>query len=323
MGSPRTVVIVNPNSQGGELGRRWPELADVIRRKLPFEDVHTRGRGDATRLAAQALRGGAEVVAAVGGDGTINEVMNGFFEAGVAIAPTAALAILPFGTGGDFVRTTRIPKHFPRAVDVLATGRRHRIDVGRIDLTRRSTDGGGTVVRMFINIGSFGMSGVTDRYVNRSKKRLGGTLSFLAATTQALLAYDNQRVRLTFDEKPADAIDLTINTVAIANGRYFGGGMFIAPDAEIDDGFFDVVAMGDLGLTDFLLRGRRVYAGTHLTMPKVSHRRATVVRAEPAAPNQIVELDVDGETPGILPATFRVVPRALDLIVPDPDATRG
>jgi YegS/Rv2252/BmrU family lipid kinase len=317
MGTPRTVVIVNPNSQGGELGRHWPELADVIRRKLPFEDVHTRGRGDATRLAADALRDGAEVVVAVGGDGTTNEVMNGFFADGVAVAPNAALAILPFGTGGDFVRTLRIPKDFPRAVEVLARGRRRRIDVGRIDLTRHAAEGGGSGVRMFINIGSFGLSGVTDRYVNRSKKRWSGKFSFYAATAKAMLAYDNQRVRLTFDGKTADAVDMTINTVAIANGRYFGGGMFMAPNAEVDDGLFDVVAMGDLGLTDLLLRGQRIYAGTHLTMPKVSHRRAAMVRAEPATSGQIVELDVDGETPGILPATFQVIPRALDVIVPE------
>lgn len=320
MGTPRTVVIVNPNSQGGELGRRWPELADVIRRKLPFEDVHTRGRGDATRLAAEALRAGAEVIVAVGGDGTTNEVMNGFFAGGAPIAPHAALAVLPFGTGGDFVRTVRIPKDLARAVDILARDRRRRIDVGRIDLTRHAADGGGAGTRMFVNIGSFGLSGVTDRYVNRSKKRLGGKLAFYAATAKALLDYDNQRVRLTFDGNPADAVDLTINTVAVANGRYFGGGMFIAPNAELDDGLFEVVAMGDLGLTDFLLRGQRVYAGTHLTMPKVSHRRAKTVLAEPASPGQLVELDVDGETPGVLPATFRVVPRALDLVAPEPAA---
>ena len=318
MGSPRVVVIVNPNSQGGALGRRWHELADSIRRALPFEDVHTRAPGDATRLAREALRGGAEVVAAVGGDGTINEVANGFFDdGGEPVAPAAAMAVLPFGTGGDFVRTVRIPKDFAKAVAVLARGRTRRIDVGRIDHVRHERDGGGRAVRMFVNIGSFGLSGVTDRYANQSKKRFGGKLSFFAATTRAMLAYDNQRVRITFDDKPADAVDLTISTVAVANGRYFGGGMHIAPDAEVDDGYFDVVAMGDMGLKDFLLHGRRVYAGTHLTMPKVSHRRARVVKAEPASTGQVVELDVDGETPGVLPATFRVVPRALNLIVPE------
>lgn len=315
MGSPRVVVIVNPNSQGGALGRKWPELADVIRREIPFEVVRTAGPGDATRLATEALRAGAEIVAAVGGDGTINEVANGFFVDGQPVAPAAALAVLPQGTGGDFVRTTRIPKDWREAVKVLARGHRRTIDVGRCD---HATAGGPDGVRMFVNIASFGLSGVTDRYINQSKKRLGSTLSFYAATTRALLDYDNQRVHLVFDDKPADAVDMTINTVAIANGRYFGGGMFIAPEAELDDGFFDVVALGDLGLKDFLFKSRRIYAGTHLTMDKVSHRRARVVYAAPASSGQTVELDIDGETPGILPATFRVMPRALELIVPGP-----
>lgn len=313
MGSPRVVVIANPKSQGGALGRRWPELADVIRRVLPFEEALTTGPGDATRLAREAVKSGAEIVVAVGGDGTINEVVNGWFEDGAPIATSAALAVLPFGTGGDFVRTTGVPKDFPKAVDVLAAGKRRRIDAGRLDFTLRT---GGEGVRMFANIASFGMSGMTDRLVNQSKKRLGGRLAFFAASARAMWSYDNQRVRMTFDGRAADAADLTINTVAVANGRFFGGGMQVAPEAELDDGLFDVIAIGDLGMTDFLLKSRRLYAGTHLTMDKVSHRRAAEIHAAPADPTGIVELDVDGETPGILPATFRNVPRALDVIVP-------
>jgi len=320
MGSPRVVVIVNPNSQGGVLGKKWSELADIIRRELPFEDVRTGGPGDATRLCAQALRGGAEIVVAVGGDGTINEVANGFFADGAPIAPGAALAVLPQGTGGDFVRTARISKDFREAVKTLAKGVRRRIDVGRCDHAlapdRQGKTPAGTGTRMFVNIASFGLSGVTDRFINKSKKRLGSTLSFYAATARSMLAYDNQRVRLTFDGKTAEAVDMTISTVAVANGRYFGGGMHIAPDAELDDGLFDVVALGDLGLKDFVLNSRRIYAGTHLTLDKVSCRRAAVLHAAPASSDQTVELDVDGETPGLLPATFRIVPRALDLIVP-------
>ncbi|MEZ4399732.1 MAG: diacylglycerol kinase family lipid kinase [Kofleriaceae bacterium] len=312
---PRVVVIANPKSQGGSLGRRWPELADHIRRVVPFEDALTTGPGDATRLAREAIAAGAEVVVAVGGDGTINEVANGWFDDGVARPTSAALGVLPFGTGGDFVRTLGIPKDFARACAVLAADHRRTIDVGRIDFATRT---GGTGVRMFVNIASFGMSGLTDRLVNQSKKRLGA-LSFYAATTRAMLQYDNQRVRMSFDDRPADGKDLTINTVAIANGRFFGGGMMIAPAAELDDGRFDVVALGDMSMTDFVLKSRRLYNGTHLDLPKVSHRRAEVVRAEPASRDQVVELDVDGETPGVLPATFRIVPRALAVITPRAD----
>jgi YegS/Rv2252/BmrU family lipid kinase len=312
VGSPRTVVIVNPRSQGGKAGTDWPYLADRIRRSVPFEVATTSAPGDATRLTREALRGGAERVVALGGDGTINEVMNGFFEDGKPVAPEAALALLPYGTGGDFRKTVRVSKDFDEAVATLAADRRRRIDVGRIDLT---TAGDGRAVRMFINIASFGMSGVVDRLVNQSKKRFG-KLSFLIASTRGMLAYDNRRVRLTFDGAAADALETTINTVAVANGQYFGGGMHVAPDAQVDDGLFDVVAIGDVGVAELVLHSRRLYQGTHLSLDTCSHRHARVVLAEPVVPGDVVELDVDGETPGRLPATFTIVPQALWLVVP-------
>jgi YegS/Rv2252/BmrU family lipid kinase len=311
MGSPRTVVIVNPKAQGGATGRDWPHLADKIRRAgVAFDEAITQERGDATRLAREALKAGAERVVALGGDGTTNEVMNGFFEAGkpVASGPNgAALALLPYGTGGDFRKTVGISKELDKAIAVLAGDRRRTIDVGRIDLA----DG----VRMFINIASFGMSGVVDRMVNQSKKRFG-KLSYLAATTRGMMRYDNKRVRMTFDGVASDALEMTINTVAVANGKYFGGGMMMAPDAELDDGFFDVVAIGDVGMLDMMLSSRALYKGTHLHKKEVSARRARTVLAEPATPGDVVELDVDGETPGNLPATFSIVPAALSLVVP-------
>jgi len=138
----------------------------------------------------------------------------------------------------------------------------------------------------------------------------------MVATTRGMLRYDNRRVRITFDGVTADSVEMTINTVAVANGQYFGGGMHVAPEAELDDGRFDVVAIGDVGLGTMILSSRRLYAGTHLSMKGVSHRRATQVHAEPVAPGDVVELDVDGETPGRLPATFQILPQALSLVVP-------
>lgn len=297
-------MIVNPRSQGGATGKNWPHLAERIRRQVPFEEAMTKAPGDATRLTREALRGGAERVVALGGDGTINEVMNGFFEDGVAVAPEAAMAVVPYGTGGDFRKSIGVPKDLDDAVRLLARDHRRTIDVGRLD--RAS----GT--RMFVNIASFGMSGVVDRLVNQSKKRFG-RLSFMAATTRGMFRYDNQRVRITFDGAAADAVEMTINTVAIANGQYFGGGMHMAPDAELDDGFFDVVAIGDIGAIGMILNSSRLYAGTHLTLDHVSHRRAKKVHAEPLSGT--VEIDLDGETPGPLPATFSIVPRALSVVV--------
>jgi YegS/Rv2252/BmrU family lipid kinase len=305
----RTIVIVNPKSQGGRLGARWPELQATIARAFSFEPAITQGPGDATRLTREALRSGAQRVVAIGGDGTINEVVNGFFADGRAIAPDATFGVIPFGTGGDFRRTVNLPLELADAAQVIAAEHRKQLDVGRLELTAPD---GTRAIRMFANIASFGVSGVVDRYVNQSSKKLG-RLSFGLATARAMWSYKNQRVQMIFDGK--DRVEMTINTVAVANGRYFGGAMMVAPNAEVDDGLFDVIAMGDFGFTD-LLKSRRLYKGTHLTMDKVSARRARVVEAEPVDPGATVELDVDGECLGRLPARFELVPASLWMAVP-------
>ncbi len=312
MVAPRTVVVVNPHSQGGRLGKRWPELADTLARAFPFDDVQTTAPGDATRIAREALLAGAERIVAIGGDGTINEVVNGFFDAGTPIAPDASFALIPFGTGGDFRRSAEIPLELADAAAVIAANRRKKIDVGRLELTR--TDGS-RAVRMFANIASFGVSGVVDRLVNESGKKLG-RLSFALATARATWSYKNQRVQLIFDGDIASRIETTINTVAVANGKYFGGAMMVAPNAELDDGQFDVVAMGDFGFGDLLRSGRRLYKGTHLAMEKVTSRRARTVDAQPIDPSAKVELDVDGEPLGLLPARFELLPAALWMVAP-------
>jgi diacylglycerol kinase (ATP) len=308
---PRTVLVVNPRSQGGRLGKRWKDIADTIGRAFPFDELITQGPHDATRLTRDALRGGAERVVAIGGDGTINEVVNGFFDdQGKPIAPEASFAVIPFGTGGDFRRTVNLPAELADAARVIAANHRRKIDVGRLEFTAA---GGARAARMFANIASFGVSGVVDRLVNESGKKLG-RLSFALATARATWSYTNQRVQLVFDG--ADRVEATINTVAVANGRYFGGAMMVAPHAELDDGQFDVIAMGDFGFADLLRSGRRLYQGTHLAMDKVTARRARVVEAEPIDPGAVIELDVDGENPGRLPARFELVPAALWLVVP-------
>lgn len=310
MVAPRTVVIVNPKSQGGKLGKRWTEVSETLGRAFPFDEAITGGVGDATRLAREALKRGAERIIAIGGDGTVNEVVNGFFDGGTAINPEATFGLIPFGTGGDFRRTLGLPQDIAEAAALIAGGHRRKIDIGKLGFT--STDGS-PATRMFANIASFGVSGVVDRLVNESGKKLGGKLSFMFASVRATWSYKNQRVQLVFDGK--DRADLSINTVAIANGKYFGGGMKVAPAAEIDDGTFEVVSIGDLGMGEVLSMSRKIYKGDHLSMSKVSVRRAKVVEAEPIEPGAVIELDVDGENPGRLPARFEIVPAALYVAV--------
>jgi len=314
MPAPRIVVVVNPRSQAGALGRKWSYIATQLRREIgAFEDVLTRAPGDATRLAREAIDSGADVVVAIGGDGTINEVVNGFFEDGEPVKTETALGILPFGTGGDFRKTLKLTKELSQSAGVLRAGRRRAIDVGRLDYT---TPDGDTATRMFINISSFGISGLVDDYVNRaSTKFLGGMVSFAVASVRAAIEYKAQRVQMIFDDDESTIIERTINNVAVANGCYFGGGMFIAPDAQLDDGAFDIVTLGDLTTKEMVLDGFRLYNGTHLGLPKVEHRLAAKLTARPLG-REPVQIDCDGETPGNLPATFTLLPKALTVLVP-------
>jgi YegS/Rv2252/BmrU family lipid kinase len=303
------VVVVNPNSAGGKTQRRWPQLREIILQAFgPFEERFTAAPGDGTRLAREALRGGAQLVIAMGGDGTINEVVNGFFDdEGKPVAPDAAFAVLPAGTGGDFIKSIGVPRDLAAAAAHLKQAAPRAVDVGR--LTFVGSDGG-QQRRHFINIASFGISGVVDRYVNASSKSLGGTLSFALASLKAGVAYKNAPVRLILDGGAAR--EGKIYNVAVANGRYFGGGMKVAPNAALDDGLFDVVTMGDMGLSDMLLHGLDIYSGKHIKLPKVTVERARRVEAQVIEGTGVeVLLDVDGEQPGRLPATFDLLPAGL------------
>jgi YegS/Rv2252/BmrU family lipid kinase len=311
--APRTVVIVNPKSQGGKLALRWPEIAETLTRAFPYDVLHTQGPGDATRLTRESLRSGAERIVALGGDGTINETVNGFFDNGKPIAPEASLAIVPFGTGGDFRRTLELPQDAAACAQVIAANHKKKVDVGKLELTGHD---GKPMLRMFINIASFGVGGHLDRMINESGKKLG-RMGYFTTGLRATLSYKNQRVQLTFDGNAAERVDVTAYSVAVANGKYFGGGMKIAPNAELDDGTFDVTVVGDLSLVNLLTGfARQVYSGAHLKTKGISSRRARLVEAEPVDPNDHVEFDVDGEHLGRLPARFELLPSALWLVVP-------
>ncbi len=307
----KIAVVVNPRSAGGRTGERWSELRDTLLQELgSFDDLQTSAPGDGTKLARQALRDGADLVVALGGDGTINEVMNGFFDGKERVRPTAAFAVISAGTGGDFVKTLQQPKQLQRAAAEIKAAAPRAIDVGRMTYT---THDGQQAMRHFINIGSFGLSGRVVKYVNESSKALGGKLSFALATLRAGMGYKNASIRLTLDDDaPREG---KIYTVAVANGRYFGGGMMIAPNAALDDGQFDVVMLGDFGIADLVLRGLDVYSGKHLTNPKVEVRRAKRVVAEPTDGSEVL-IDLDGEGPGRLPATFELLEKALLLRAP-------
>ena len=304
----RPLVIVNPAARNGAVGRRWEALATVVRAHgIDAETVLTEHAGHATELVREALRAGPRLVVAVGGDGTVNEVVNGFFDGPAAISPESELAIVPIGTGRDGVRTYGIPGKPERAIALLADGATRTIDLGRATYTSHA---GAAESRIFLNIASCGLSGAVAERANRTSKRLGGTPAFLWATIATFAGWKNVPFTVTLD---GERRELVANNTIVANGRYFGGGMHIAPDARPDDGQLDAIIFGDVGRLDLALNMHRLYRGTILRHPKASHRLARTVEVEPARP---LPIEIDGEQPGVTPVRFEVLPGVLRLRVP-------
>ncbi len=305
-----TRFVVNPRAGNGSAARQWKKLEPEVARMPGVCGVSlTEGPLHAVELAREAAARGADVVVAVGGDGTINEVANGLIEDEEPVSGRAALGIVPLGTGGDFRRSLGFGDSPLAALARLENGRRRQIDLGRLELT---TADGRTSRRVFVNIASFGLSGLVVRMVNRSSKALGGKASFALGSLRAVASYANQPVRIALDG--VDWKELKISDVAVANGQFFGGGMWIAPEARLDDGLFDVVVVGDLSRRSVLANGPKIYRGRHLGLDGVEVIRASSVAARPLGDEPVL-VDVDGEQPGQLPAGFTLLPSALPLVV--------
>ncbi len=292
-----SVVIVNPLSAGGSTGEAWPQIASDLRSQFgSFRAVFTKHRGDASALASEAARKGAKLIIACGGDGTISEVANGILSSG----KDAELGILPSGTGGDFRRTLEIPSRSRDAARILRTGRSVRIDVGRVSYTDQN---GTDATRYFVGVASCGMS---TKVIERVKT---DEVSFVSALLKT--AMRNAPVRLLVQLDDSHERHLVVSNLCIANARYFGGGMKIAPDAKLTDGKLDIISIGDLSAMKLFTSAPRVYTGSHLSMPEVSHALARKITVRASDQSTEVALEVDGELPGKLPATFQIIPDAL------------
>ena len=303
----RPFLVVNPRSANGQTGRKWPELAATAGKLLgSFAHAFTERPLHAQTLARRALDEGHDCVVAVGGDGTLNEVVNGLLSGGAA-GSGVGLGVIPRGTGGDFRRTFGWEDSARAAFSRLAEGKRQPLDVGHVELV--GNDGQPTQ-RYFANVCSFGASG---RVVQESNlgaaKALGGKLGFFWATAKALAGYTDRTVRIRVDDGPWETLKMT--TVAIANGRYFGGGMCVAPEANPADGLFDVTVWSGYGMVDLAVQAPKIYAGTHTKLAGTRTLRCKTFRAES---EQEVLIDCDGEAPGRLGLTARVLPGALTLV---------
>jgi YegS/Rv2252/BmrU family lipid kinase len=310
-------LIVNPASAHGRTGRHFDDIARAVRSALgDFDFSFTERRGHGVQLAREIYRAGANLVVAVGGDGTASEVIDGLMLEHAAGRPRnggAAFGLISRGTGGDLRRSLGCPADAVDAASLLAGSAERVIDLGRVEFVGHD---GEPSARHFVNVAGFGIAGRVVRDVERMGKALGGKATFMLASAKALMGWRDQPVRWRIDGGPWREDRVT--SLAVCNGRFFGGGMLVAPEARMDDGLFDITLWKGLGFADFALKKGMLYDGTHVRLPNTTTFRGRVVEAEPLCREPVL-LDIDGEQPGMLPARFTILAGALRARAPGVD----
>ena len=304
----KTIVIVNPQAGNGRTEKIWPNIESALEKSIgSFEVLQTTCRGDATDLSRRILKEDAARIVAVGGDGHLNEVLNGFIENDLPVNAESRLSFVMTGTGCDFQRSLGISGKWQNAVAELKDAKVRKIDVGKVTYTAADKT---QKIRYFDNIASFGLSGAVDHCLEHSRLRdyLGGSPLFLWATIKTVFAHPNQGIRFRIDDGPEEEICSRLGL--LANGRYFGGAMHAAPEAELDDGLLDLLMLKEISVAKFLWHLPKIYKGTHLKIPEIFFQK---VRKFTAESSEQVILDIDGESPGYLAATFEVLPKILNL----------
>jgi len=301
----KTKVIVNPESNRGRTRKRWGEIREGLRhfvREFKFE--FTEKPLHATDLAREAIKDGTELVIGVGGDGTMAEIANGFFEDRKIINPEATLGVVPSGTGCDLIKSLNIPPGLRGALQVITDAPSVRMDVGQVRFT---SNAGAEEERYFLNVADFGLGGEVVREVTQRRLQRKAS-SYVRCLVSTMIRYRNKRVHIRIDGRDLPDGEYLIG--AVANGRIFGKGMKVAPDARLDDGLFDSVLVRGFRFFEFCRHGWKLMNGSHVTHPKVSVVKGRRVEAW-AGEGEEVLLELDGDQIGRLPATFEIVPRNL------------
>ena len=300
------VFLVNPASANGATGRRWPEIERrAVAAGLRGETLMSERPGQIAELAAQAARSGARLLVAVGGDGTVNEAVNGLL--GGTVPDGAELAVIPRGTGRDFARSVGLPRDVDGAIAVARDGTARPVDVGHARFSRWD---GSPAESYFANFGGAGISGAIARRANSSSKALGGRVSFIWATVAVFARWRSTEISVTVDGEERAG---RMFEVLVQNGEFTAGGMWVCPGAAPDDGLFDILLIGDVTKADFARTFPKVYRGSHLGHPKID--RVTGRRVAVDSPSRL-PIALDGEQPGTTPVEFEIVPSALRVRVP-------
>jgi YegS/Rv2252/BmrU family lipid kinase len=307
-----TLFIVNPAAGRGTALQRWFDLrAQLARLEIKLAEHLTSRAGEATEVTRDAIIRGIARVVAVGGDGTLGEVVNGYLdESGRAVNPDATIGLLPNGTGSDFSRSLGF-RSTRQALRALAVGSTRLIDAIHIVFTSAE---GAQLSRFGINVASFGLGGETVAQVNNWRGSLpswvGGRARFVAAAIRALSHYKNTPVSIELDQNRR--ITVESNLIVVANGRFAGGGMMFAPHAELDDGLLDVILTDGITRLGIIMELRRIGSGEHLKNPRVSETRAKEILVSTETP---LAIEIDGEMSGYTPARLTLLPSTVRFAV--------
>ncbi|KAJ6338417.1 hypothetical protein OIU76_007979 [Salix suchowensis] len=316
--SPRRdlVFIVNPRGANGRTGKEWKKLLPYLRSRLGKNcnicESMTSGPYHAIDITREAIREGADAVVAVGGDGTLHEVVNGFFWAGKPVTNhnreatrSTALGLIPLGTGSDFARTLGWKNDPCEAINRIAKGLRSPVDVGVI--TGESEEES----HYFINVADIHLSAKAGYFASRYKRF--GNLCYVIGALQAFMGHKNQDLRIKVNEGEWETCSL-VTALCIGNAKYFGGGMKITPNADPSSGNFEVVILQDFKWYDFILKLHRLYNGTHLSVKNVSSRSVISIEVEDISGSGSIYVQSDGEHLGFLPRKFCILPSAIEMI---------
>lgn len=309
--SSKAVVILNPRAAGGRSAQKLSHIQRELNGRFgqPVEVLRTEHPNHASELTSQALRRGYSLIVAVGGDGTVNEVVNGWFsENDEPIRPEARLGFIPIGTGSDLRRTLAVPNDVAAAAELIVRGRPRTIDVAKAALISHD---GRPIRRYFVNVVSFGMGGEVSLRAKNFLCNVSGKAAFLYATAAIFLTYRGKWVQISLDGQVLPE-KLDVTNVAIGNGRYHGGGMQPCPRAVMDDGLLEVTTIRRLTTFEFVRDLPVLYSNDVYRHPKVNHYRTTTLRAESA---DVTLVEVDGEALGKLPLEIEILPARLQVMV--------
>ncbi|MGE5384160.1 MAG: diacylglycerol/lipid kinase family protein [Omnitrophica WOR_2 bacterium] len=299
-------VIVNPNAGRRRGEKDWLEIARLITEAgLDFTSVFTDAPNHAVKLARKYIEAGFRKIIVVGGDGTLNEVINGIFSQHKYAPDEIIIAMIPVGTGNDWGRSFNIPEGYKEAVDIIAKGKTFRQDVGKVVYTTASNQ----KTRYFINMAGMGFDAMVAKKTNKQKQLgKGGPLSYLVNLFTSLIAFKPVITRLLIDGKP---VDEDIFSMSIAICQFNGGGMKQAPQAIPDDGLFDITIITRVTRMTVIRNVAKLYDGSFVKLRQVKQFRGQIVKIES---DPELYLETDGESLGHTPMTFEIMPRCVTVI---------